>query len=57
MKSVLSLDETPSALEKSLKAATKITAELPVDLEMENILLKELLSLVEDIHALMCENF
>ena len=57
MKSVLSLDETPSALEKSLKAATKITAELPTDLEMENILLKELLFLVEDIHALMCENF
>ena len=51
MKNVLSLDETPSELEESLKAATKLTAELPTDLEMENILLKELSTLVEDIHA------
>ena len=51
MKSVLSPDETPSALERSLKAATKLKAELPTDLEMESIPLKELLSLVKDIHV------
>ena len=39
MKSVLSLDETPSALETSFKAATKL------------IPLKELSSLAEDIHV------
>ena len=33
MKSVLSLDETPSALERSVKAATKLKVELPTDLE------------------------
>ena len=33
MKSILSLDETPSALERSVKAATKLKAELPTDLE------------------------
>ena len=42
MKSVLSPDETPSALERSLKATTKFKAELPTDLEMESIPLKEL---------------
>ena len=51
MKSVLSLDETPSVLEKSFKAATKLSRELPTDLEMESIPLKELLSLVEDINV------
>ena len=52
MKSVLSLDdETPSALETSFKAATKLSRELPKDLEMENIPLEELSSLVEDIHV------
>ena len=51
MKSVLSPDETPSALERSLKAATKLKAERPTDLEMESIPLKELLSLVKDIHV------
>ena len=29
MKSVLGLDETPSALERSFKAATKLKRELP----------------------------
>ena len=51
MKSVLSLDEIPSALERSVKAATKLSRDLPTDLEMEGIPLKELLSLVEDIHV------
>ena len=51
MKSVLSLDETPSALERSFKAATKLNCELPTDLEMESIPLEELSSLVEDIHV------
>ena len=37
MKSVLILDETPSALERSVKAATKLNRELPTDLEMESM--------------------
>ena len=49
MKSVLSIDETPSALDRSFKAANKLKAGLPTDLEMENIPLKELSSLVENI--------
>ena len=38
-KSVLSLDETPSALERSFNAATKLRRELslPTDLDMESI--------------------
>ena len=51
MKSVLSLDETPSALERTFKAATKLTRELPTDIQMESIPLWELLSLMEDIHV------
>ena len=51
MKSVLSLDETPSALERSFKAATKLRCELPTNIEMESILRDELSSLVEDIHV------
>ena len=51
MKSVLSLDETPFALERSLRAATKLSHELPTDLEMESILLGKLSSLVEYIHV------
>ena len=51
MKSVLSLDESPFPLERSFKAATKLKGELPTDLEMESIPLKELSSLVEDIHV------
>ena len=50
MKSVLSLDETPSALERSVKAATRLEAELPTSLLMECIPLQDLSSLVEDIH-------
>ena len=51
MKSVLSLDETPSALERSFKATTRSRYELPRDIEMESIPLMEFLSLVEDIHV------
>ena len=51
MKSVLSLDETPPALEISFKTATKLKGELPTDLEMESIPLEELSSLAEDIHV------
>ena len=47
MKSVLNLDETPSALERSFKAATKLTFHL----EMESIPLEELSSSVKDIHV------
>ena len=50
MKSVLSLDETPSGLERSFKAATKPRSELPMDIEIESILL-ELSSFVKDIHV------
>ena len=49
MKSVLSLDETSSGLERSFKAAIKLRHELPMDIEMENIPLEELSSFVEDI--------
>ena len=51
MESVLSLDETPSALEGSFKAANKLRRELPTDLEMESIPLEELSSLAEYIHV------
>ena len=51
MKSVLSLDETPSALERSFKAATRLKRELPTDIEMERIPLEELPSLVQDTHV------
>ena len=51
MKSVLNPDETPSALERSFKATTKLRRELPTDIEMESISLMELSSLVEDIHV------
>ena len=50
MKSVLSLDETPSALERSVKAASNLKSKLRTDLQMESIPLKELSSLVEHIH-------
>ena len=51
MKSVLNLDETPSALEKPFKGASKLSRELPTDLEMESIPLEELSSSVEDINV------
>ena len=51
MKSVLSLDEIPSALERSFKAAAKDRCELPIDIEIESIKLMETSSLVEEIHV------
>ena len=51
MKSVLSLDEIPSALERSFQAGTKLMRELPTDIEMESIPLEGFSSLVEDIHV------
>ena len=51
MKSVLSLEETLPALERSFKAATKLIHELPTDLAMQSMLLEELSSLTEDIHV------
>ena len=51
MKSVLSLDETPPSLERSINAASKLKSELPMGLQMESILLKELSSLSEDVHG------
>ena len=51
MKSVLSLDETPSALERYFKAATKLRRELPTNAEIDSIPLEGLSSLVEDIHG------
>ena len=50
MKSVLSLDETPSVLKRSVKAASILKSELPTDLMMESIPLKDLSSLAEEIH-------
>ena len=50
MKNVLSLDDTPSAFERSLKTATKLKTELPTDLQMESIPLGELSSLAANIH-------
>ena len=50
MKSVSSLDKIPSALERSINAATKLESELPTDLQMKSIPLKDLSSLIENIH-------
>ena len=51
MKNVFSLDEIPSALDRSFKAATRISRELLTDIEMSSIPLEELSSVVEDIHV------
>ena len=51
MKNFLGIDKTPPVLKKSFKAATKPICELPADLEMESIPLKELSSLAEDFHV------
>ena len=47
----MSLDEIPSASERSFKAATKLRRELRTDIEMESTPLMELSSLTEDIHV------
>ena len=51
MKNFLGIIETPPALERSFKVATKLRRELPTDIEMESIPLMELSSLAEDIHV------
>ena len=51
MKSVLSLDKTPSALGRSISVASKLKSELPTDVKMESIPMKEFLSLVGNIHV------
>ena len=51
MKSALSLNQIRPLLERSVNAATKLKTELPTDLKMESIPLKELSSLVEHIHT------
>ena len=47
----LVIDRMPPALERSFKTASKLSRELPTDLEMERIPLEELSYLVEDIDA------
>ena len=51
MNSVFSLDEKPSALERSFKTATKLRRELPMDIETESEPLEALSSLIENIHV------
>ena len=51
VKSVLSLNVTPPALDRFFKAATKRSRDLPTGLEMESISLKDLSSLAEKIHV------
>ena len=51
MKNFLGIDRTPPSLQRLFSAAIKLKTELPTDLEMESIPLKELSSLVEDIHV------
>ena len=48
MKKFLGVDKMPLALEKSFKAATKLSRELPTDLEVESIPLEGLSFLAED---------
>ena len=50
VKNFLGID-TPPVLERSISAASKLKSELPPDLQMESIAMKELSSLVEDIHV------
>ena len=51
MENFLGIVETPSALERSFKAKTKLSRELPTNIEMESIPLMELSSLAKDIHV------
>ena len=57
MKSVLSLDEIPPWLGRSISAASKLKSELPTDLQLESILLKKLSSLLEDTYVKTREAF
>ena len=51
MRNFLAIKATPPLLERSTSAAIKLKAELSTDLQMESIPLKDLASLVEDIHV------
>ena len=51
MKNFLGIVETPLALERSLKIATKLRRESLTNIEMESIPLMEISSLAEDIHV------
>ena len=51
IRSVSSRVKTPSVLERSISAASKLNSELPTDFQMESILLKELSSSVADTHV------
>ena len=50
MKNLLGLDQMPPALERFVKAATKLRLDLPTDLQMKSIPLRDLSSLAEEIH-------
>ena len=50
IKNLLGLDQMPPALERSVKAATKLCLDLPTDLQMKSIPLRDLSSLAEEIH-------
>ena len=50
VKNFLGID-TPPVLERSIRAASKLKSELPTDLQVDSIPLKELSSLVQDIHV------
>ena len=49
MKNFLAINKTPSTLERSFKAATKLRRELLTDIQMESIPLMKFSSLAEDI--------
>ena len=50
MKKSLGIDKTPPSLDRSIKAAGKLKSELPTNQQMESIPLKDLSSLVQNIH-------
>ena len=50
VKNFLGINTAP-VLERSISVASKLKSELPTDLQMDSIPLKELSSLVEDIHV------
>ena len=53
----MNLDETPTALERSINAAAKLRLELPTNIEMESIPLMKLSSLAEEVHISKHEKY
>ena len=49
MKNFLGIDETPPALKRSFNPTTKLTCELPTEIEMESIPLMEISFLAQDL--------